>query len=143
MAGHYLQMIKKDYKLAQEYYKKTTEIEGAPAIAKRLYANAAFKMMDLETSLKSWLEIYQTAEDERIKKIASNHLYQVTSAIDIQKISKALAGFKEKFGRNPMDLSQLVKAGFLNSLPKDMDGKEYLYDSRTGEVKAPIIPWKR
>jgi hypothetical protein len=42
-----------------------------------------------------------------------------------------------------MELPQLVRAGFLDSLPKDLDGKEYIYDSRTGEVKTPIIPWKR
>lgn len=143
MAGHYAQMIKKDHKLAQEYYKKAMEIEGAPTIARRLYANAAFEAMDFQTSLQTWLEIFRTAEDERIKKIASNHIYQVKAALDIQRIIEAIEKFKERYGRNPMDLSQLVRAGFLNSLPKDLDGKEYLYDSRTGEVKPPTIPWKR
>lgn len=145
-AGHYVQMLKKDHILAQEYYKKMMEIEGAPAIARRLYADAAFKSMDYQTALENWQEIYQTAKeekDERIKKIASNHIYQVKAAIDIQMVKGAIAKFKERYGRNPIDLSRLVKAGFLDSLPKDLDGKEYLYDSKTGEVKAPTIPWKR
>ena len=143
MAGHYAQMMKKDHKLAQEYYMKAMEIEGAPTITRRLYANAAFKAMDFQTSLQTWLEIFRTAEDERIKKIASNHIYQVKAALDIQRIKGAIEKFKERYGRNPLDLSQLVRAGFLDSLPKDLDGKEYLYDSRTGEVKPPTIPWKR
>ncbi len=143
MAAHYAQMIKKDHKLAQEYYEKAMNIEGVPPIVERLYANAIFKSMDYKRALQTWLEIYKTAKDERIKKIASNHLYNLTSTIDIQKINEAIEKFKESYGRNPMELSQLVRAGFLDSLPKDLDGKEYIYDSRTGEVKTPTIPWKR
>ena len=143
MAAHYAQMIKKDHKLAQEYYKKAMNIEEVPPIVERLYANAIFKSMDYKRALQTWLEIYKTAEDERTKKIASNHIYNITTTIDIQKINEAIAKFKESYGRNPMELSQLVKAGFLDSLPKDLDGKKYIYDSRTGEVKTPTIPWKR
>ncbi len=143
MAAHYAQMIKKDHKLAQEYYKKAMNIEEVPPIVERLYANAIFKSMDYKRALQAWLEIYKTAEDERTKKIASNHIYNITTTIDIKKINEAIAKFKESYGRNPMELSQLVKAGFLDSLPKDLDGKEYIYDSRTGEVKTPTIPWKR
>ena len=143
MAAHYAQMIKKDHKLAQEYYKKAMNIEEVPPIVERLYANAIFKSMDYKRALQTWLEIYKTAKDERIKKIASNHIYNITTTIDIQKINEAIEKFKESYGRNPMELSQLVKAGFLDSLPKDLDGKEYIYDSRTGEVKTPTIPWKR
>ncbi len=142
-AGHIAQMVKKDFALAQKYYKKTMEIEGAPALAKRLYANAAFKIMDYKTSLENWLEIYQTAEDERIKKIASNQIYQIKTTIDIKTIKEAIEKFKERFGRNPMQLAQLVKDGLLDSLPKDLDGKEYIYDSQTGGVKATTIWWKR
>lgn len=143
LAGHYVQMLKKDHKLAREYYKKAMEIEGAPPMIRRLYADAAFKAMDYQMAWQSWLEIYQTAEEERIKKIASNHLYRVKAAVDIQMIQGAIEKFKERYGHNPLNLSQLVRARFLNSLPKDLDGKEYLYDSRTGEVKPPTIPWKR
>jgi len=143
LAGHYVQMINKDYKLAQEYYRKAMNIEGVPPIVERLYADAIFKSMDYKRALQTWLEIYETAKEERVKKIASNHLYNIKATIDIEKINEAIEKFKERYGRYPMELSQLVRAGFLDSLPKDLDGKEYIYDSRTGEVKTPIIPWKR
>jgi len=142
-AGHYAHLVKKDYKIAQHYYQKAMEIEGAPPLVKRLYANAAFKAMDFQTSWQTWLEVYQTAEDERTKKIASNHLYQVKASLDIKMIQEAIQKYKARYNRNPLELSQLVRAGFLKSLPRDFDGKEYLYDSRTGEVKPPTIPWKR
>jgi tetratricopeptide (TPR) repeat protein len=142
-AGHYVQWFVKDYKRAREYYKTAMEIEGAPPINRRLYANAAFKMMDYETSWKTWLEIYQTTDDERIKGIASNHLYQTKAAVDTQNIKAAIDLFKERYGRLPEELSQLVRYSILDSLPLDFDGKDYVYDPETGEVKAPTIPWKR
>lgn len=142
-AGHYAQMLLKDYQTAQKYYKKTMEIEGAPAMAIRLYANAAFRLMDLKTSWESWMEIYQTAEDERIKKIASNHLFQVKASADTQILQEAVEKYEEKFGRKPLNLAQLVKADFLPAIPKDLDGNEYTYDSQTGEVKTSIKWWKR
>lgn len=142
-AGHYAQMTTKDYELARKYYKKTMEMDGAPVITRRLYANAAFKIMDYKTAWENWLEIYQTTEDERIKKIASNQLYQVKAAIDVKTIKEAIEKFKERFGRNPTEQAQLVKHGLLDSLPKDLDGKEYIYNSQTGEIRAPMIWWKR
>jgi len=142
-AGHYAQMMTKDYELARKYYKKAMEMDGAPVIIRRLYANAAFKIMDYKTAWENWLEIYQTTEDERIKKIASNQLYQVKAAIDVKTIKEAIEKFKERFGRNPTEQAQLVKHGLLDSLPKDLDGKEYIYNSQTGEIRAPMIWWKR
>ncbi|MFB0566137.1 MAG: tetratricopeptide repeat protein [Candidatus Aminicenantaceae bacterium] len=142
-AGHYAQLVIKDYKLAQHHYRRAMEIDGSPPIAKRLYANAAFKVMDFQTSWRTWLEILQTTKDERIKKIASNHLYQVKAAIDIDIITNAIQKFRERYQRNPIELSHLVRAGFLESLPKDLDGQEYLYDPSKGEAKPPTIPWKR
>jgi tetratricopeptide (TPR) repeat protein len=142
-AGHYAQMVIKDYQLAREYYKKTMEIPDAPPIAKRLYANAAFKGMDYETAWKSWLEVFQTAEDERIKKIASNHLYQVKSAMDVERINGSIQKYRQKYGQNPPSLDHLVKTGILGSLPKDLDGNDYLYDPEKGEVESQITWWKR
>lgn len=142
-AGHYAQLYKKDFVLARDYYKKTMAVKGAPDIAKRLYAEAAYKLSDLKTSWETWLEVYQTASDPQIKKIASNHLYEVKAAGDIAVLKSALEKYKERFGRNPAELGRLVRAGFLASLPQDLDGKDYLYDPQTGEIKTQVIPWKR
>lgn len=142
-AGHLAQMVKKDYELARKYYEKTMQIEGAPPIAKRLYANASFKLSDYKMAWRTWLQVYETAKEQRIKKIAFNHLYRVKAAIDIQAIQEGIEKFRERHGRNPEDLSRLVKMGLLESLSKDFDGKDYLYDSESGEVKPPTIPWKR
>jgi tetratricopeptide (TPR) repeat protein len=142
-AGHIAQVRLKDYDLAREYFRKAMDLPGAPDFTKRLYANAAFKVTDFKTSWETWLEVYNTATDDRVKKIASNHLYQVKAEMDIRALKEAVAKFKDRYKRYPDELSRLVTAGILSSLPKDLDDEGYLYDPATGEVKPPTMWWKR
>ena len=142
-AGHIAQRFMKDYELAREYYGKAMEIETAPAQTRRLFANALYETMDFQKAWETWLEIFQTATDERTKKIASNHLYRVKSAVDTLNLSKAVVEYRARYGHLPDDLDQLVSGGFVAEIPKDMDGKDYVYNPETGEVKPPTIPWKR
>jgi len=141
-AGHHAQRAG-DYETARKYYEKTMRIPGAPDIAKRLYAAAGFRTMDLEESWKIWLEVYNTARDERTKKIASKHLYQVKSTSDMNLLKGAVQNFRDRFQRLPSGLEDLVRVGILASLPRDLDGKDYVYDPKTGEIKAPSVWWKR
>jgi tetratricopeptide (TPR) repeat protein len=141
-AGHHAQRAG-DYHAAREYYGKTMRIPGAPDIAKRLYAATGFRVMDLEESWKTWLEVYNTARDERTKKIAGKHLYQVKAASDINLLKGAVRQFRDRFQRLPSGLEALVRIGLLASLPKDLDGRDYVYNPKTGEIKAPSVWWKR
>jgi len=141
-AGHHAQRAG-DYETARKYYEKTMRIPGAPDIAKRLYAAAGFRTMDLEESWKIWLEVYNTAQDERTKKIASKHLYQVKSTSDMNLLKGAVQQFRDRFQRLPSGLEDLVRVGILASLPRDLDGKDYVYNPKTGETKAPSVWWKR
>ncbi|MBD3414328.1 MAG: hypothetical protein GF421_07860 [Candidatus Aminicenantes bacterium] len=142
-AGHYAQMLLKDFHLAKEYYKTAMEIPGSPPITKRLYSNAVYELGDYQTALEHWLEIYKNAQDERIKKIASNHVYRTKAALDIQKIKRAVEEYENKFGGLPDDLDALESSGILDSIPQDLDGQDYVYDRESGEVKTAVIPWKR
>lgn len=142
-AGHLAQMFAKNFEVAQKYYKKVMAIEGAPEIAQRLYANAAFRISDYKTAWDNWLEIYETATDPRIVKIASNHLYRTKAAMDFETLQSAIELFKNKHGRAPDDLEQLVNEGLITAVPKDLDGEDYLYDPETEAITTRISPWKR
>lgn len=141
-AGHYAQMAK-NFELARRYYEKAMKIPGAPDIAKRLYAAASFKTMDFKTAWETWQEVYQTATDPRVKEIAIRHLYRVKAAMDLKTLEEAIERFRERLGRNPLELEELVQARLLSHLPKDLDGEDYLYDPEKGEVNPPKIWWKR
>jgi len=142
-AGHIAQMNLKDYELARKYYRKAMEIPGAPPIAKRLYASSAYKTMDYQEAWATWREVYETSTEQWIKDIASNQLYRIKATVDTEALSSAVKQFKEKYGRFPADLNQLVRARLIREVPQDLEGHDYLYDPKTGEVKPPRIWWKR
>jgi len=142
-AGHIAMMELKDYDLARQYFEKCMNVPGAPDFTRRLYANALYKRGDLETSWKTWLEIYNTAPDEQTRRIASNHLYQVKATMDIGRLREAVVKFRERARRLPAELYDLVRSGLLEKLPQDLDGRDYVYDPKTGDVKAATSPWKR
>ena len=136
-------MTLKDFALAEKYFERCMKIPGAPEFVERLRANAIFKKGDLKTSWETWLDIYNRAPDERTKKIASNHLYNVKATIDGTALEGEAAKYRERYGRFPADLETLVRTGFIREVPKDLDGKDYLYDPATGKVKTVISPWRR
>jgi len=142
-AGHIALMTLKNYDLAMKYFKACMEIPGSPVFVRRLYANALYKKGDIQTSWETWLEIYKTAPDEPTKKTASNHLYEVKAAIDSGVIAEAVKKYKERFGRLPETLGELIATRLLAKLPRDLDGQDYLYDAKTGSVRTATIPWKR
>ena len=142
-AGHIAQIQLKDFDLARKYYGKAMAVPGAPDLIKRLYASSTFKTEDYQTAWETWTEVLNTATEDRVKEIASNHLYQVKSEMDINALKEAIGKFRVRFGRFPMDLSRLERIGIMPSLPKDLDDKDYVYDPATGEVKAPTVWWKR
>lgn len=142
-AGHYAQYYGKDFDLARAYYKKAMDIPGAPPIARRLYANAAFKSLDFKTAWETWKEVYDTSTDEAIRKIASNHLYNIKAVVDGEAVRNAVFDFRTRAGRNPASLDELVRAGHLREAPRDLDGRDYLYDPKTGQMTTRVNPWKR
>jgi tetratricopeptide (TPR) repeat protein len=141
-AGHFAQRTG-DFETARKYYEKTKDIPGVPDIAKRLYAAAGFKVSDLKESWETWLEVYNTATDRRTKKIAGKHLYQVKSVADISFLKEATRRFRERYRRPPAELDELVRFGIVPALPQDLDGKAYVYNPKTGEIKPPSVWWKR
>ncbi len=142
-AGHIAMMNLGDFDLAEKYFEKCMSIPRAPDFVERLRANAIFKRGDLKTAWGTWLEIYESAPDERTKKIASNHLYNIKMTVDTGILNDTVSRFEKTYGHRPNSLEDLVRTGFIPTVPKDLDGKDYVYDPETGEVKAPIIPWRR
>lgn len=144
-AGHYAQMLLKDHEMARTYFAQAMEIPGAPDFTRRLYANAFYEVDDYRTALRHWYDIYREAEaagDERVLKIASNHIYKNKAALDLEALRGAISIYKNRFSRYPRELAELKTAGLLKEIPLDLDGKAYDYNPETGEVASQLW-WKR
>ena len=135
-AGFYALQDLKDYSKAINYFMKASKIEGCPPEVDRLIAGAFLRKGDKVSSLKFWLDIYNSTTDERIKEVSYNHIYDLKIAIDLEMLQQAIDHYKEQKGRFPPSLSALVRVGLLARIPVDPDGKSYIYDRDSGVVSA-------
>lgn len=124
-----------DYRRAAYYFKKAIEIPGAHPLVRRLYAEMYNRAGDKRTSLREWSDIYQTSDDPRVQNVAWNHVHDLKVDVDVADLQDMVSRFRDKAGRPPGRLRELVTAGVVQALPADPEARDYLYDPRTGEVR--------
>lgn len=143
-AGYYCYKYLKDYARAERYYERAASKPAAPNFIKRMKAHLVYLRDDPQTAFRMWLDIYNNARDTLERDSAFNHLYQIRAENDLGILRQAIAAYRERFGRWPAALGELVAAGLLRSLPSDFSGRDYIYDPLQGTVTAQrIFQWKR
>ncbi len=61
---------------------------------------------------------------------------QAGQQIGLSQIRQAITGFQVEYGRYPYTLDELTTYGYLYSLPGLPEGKQFVYNNVTGEVKV-------
>ncbi|MEW6364563.1 MAG: hypothetical protein AB1714_07975 [Acidobacteriota bacterium] len=140
-AGFYAFIEARNYDLAIHYFRIASERPGAPGVVRRMLADMYRRKGDLATAVAFWEELYRSAPDADSRRIAYNHYFDLTQVLHVKILRQAIDAYSAVYGHRPARLSRLVDAGLLRELPRNLEGSEYLYDPRTGEVKAPA-PFK-
>lgn len=123
-----------DYVKAGEYMGQAAKIPGRPlyvdTLAARLYVEGGSPLLALQ-----YMEIMiQQAEDPQLRTIYEDKYKEVLIARDLLTIDRAFARYRQTLGRNPQALADLVKEGYMASVPEEPFGGEYRVDSETGEI---------
>lgn len=143
-SGYYAFKYLKDYKLAEKYYRKAAGKPGAPSFVKRWQAHTVYMEDNLTYAFKMWLEIERGAKNKLEKNSALNHLYQIKFEIDKNNLEKKVEFFYQRFKKRPYNLEALKRKGILYIIPKDFNGDDYIYDFKTGKIKAKkVFRWKK
>ncbi|TKB57195.1 MAG: hypothetical protein E8D49_13695 [Nitrospira sp.] len=125
-----------DYVKAGEYMGQAAKIPGRPlyvdTLAARLYVEGKSPLLALQ-----YLEIMiQQAEDPQLRAIYEDKYKEVLIARDLGTMDLALARYRQTRGRNPQTIADLVKEGFVASVPEEPFGGEYRVDPETGEIES-------
>lgn len=142
-AGFYSLSLLRDYQRSAYYFKKAMENPKSPPFVKRLYADSLFRAGDLLASKRAWEEIFNTTDDPYVKRVAYNHLYEVKMEIDKRIIERARDEWERKTGKKLSSLKFLLRDGLLKSIPKDLDGDDYIFDSEERSIYSLKLRWKR
>jgi tetratricopeptide (TPR) repeat protein len=120
---HY--MDRHDYKAAELAFQRGSEVPGALPWMKVMAARMAEKGEDAETAAYLWKTIYDTTSDNMIKDNAAKHLISLRAEADMAELERRTKAYRERFGANPSDWSDLVRAGLLRGVPMDPNGVPY------------------
>jgi tetratricopeptide (TPR) repeat protein len=124
----------RDYRRAAGYFEMALRAPDVHPVVRRLYAGMYDRAGDPRTSLREWVEIYDTSSDEYVRNIAWNHVHDLKVRVDLMDLNDGVTRFRALRGRPPRDVRELVAAGIVPAIPLDPEEREYRYSSRDGRV---------
>jgi tetratricopeptide (TPR) repeat protein len=126
------------YACATDYFERASRIPDAPTVVRRMRAGMMARQGDLGQALASWNEILGDPKSDSLSlKIARRKVRELQTRLDVETLQRAAARFRNDNGRWPSRLEELVARSYIRELPRDPDGRAYLYDARTGGVSSP------
>ena len=129
-----------DYPNAADALMTGSKVPGAMVWMKAMAARISEKGESLEISAKLWSEVYNSTNDPTIKENAKVHLQLLRARADCDELNKLAAEYKERTGRPPKALRDLVNAGLLPGLAVDPLGVVYWFDPEGNAQINPASP---
>ncbi len=127
----------KDYKKASEAYREGSLRPGARDWMKVMAAKIAEEGGSRQTSRFLWEQLYLSTSDPNIRKNALEHLQSLRAEQDAEQLERLAAQFRQRFGRFPASVRELVESGILPGAPLDPAGYPYVL---TPDGQAHINP---
>jgi len=124
----------RDYRRAGESWLSAARIKGAPSWMEGLAAMAMSLGGAIDTARALWMRQYQRSSRADIRENARNHLFTLQVNEDEWTLEFLVRKFRDRHGRTPRTLQELVDSGWLKSVPVDPSGFPYLYDRESGRV---------
>ena len=125
------------YGRAADYFDAAAHVAGAPSYVLRMRAGMFAKEGDYREALRQWQAVRdQSGPDAAARAIAERQIRDLTVRADLEDLTAAVAAFRQREGRDPRRLDDLVSAGILPALPLDPDQKPYVFDRKTGAVTS-------
>ncbi len=133
----------KDFERAEFFFTRAASRPGAPPHVKRRQAHQVYMRNDLNRAWQMWLEIYRNATRRMEKDSAFNHLFMIKFQRDSAVLKRSIQLYKNRYGRLPYNVEQLVRAGLIREIPRDFSKHPYKYNPQTGEISPrKMFKWK-
>jgi hypothetical protein len=125
----------KDYEKAADWFKRGSEIEGAPWFLKTLAANTLARGEDRRASRLLYQTIAETADNDFMKKDALWRLRQLDTMDDLDALRQIVRRYRDRIpAGQPLTWQAFVAARVLRMTPQDRDGFDLTLDPVTGEI---------
>lgn len=124
--GTIYQLELKDHANAARYFDLAAATAGVPEIIRRFAINYGIHPESLAATKQAWAVIYATSPDPAVRERATGHVAHLEI---LEYLNAAVQVFRQKTGRYPADLEEVVRAGILPNIPEDPFGFQFkIYD---------------
>ena len=122
---------------AAAYFDRAAGAPGAPPDLFRLKAGMTARSGNLREAIARWQDVLDDPRnDAAARAIATRQIRALTVRADTQELEAAIASYRDRFGKPPRSLEQLVTSGVLRVLRQDPDGNPYVYEPSSGTVTS-------
>jgi len=107
---------------------EAARLPGSPAYLPGLASRMLSEAREPETALRLLEPIVRQESDPGRRAVLERRIREVTVERDLQVLERAVERYREKSGTVPANLSDLVRAGILSSIPEEPNGGRYLME---------------
>jgi hypothetical protein len=129
-----------DYAAAADWFKRASEVEGAPWFLKSLAATTLAEGGDRRSSRTMWESIRESAEIDWLKADAERRLRQLDEMDRMAPVQQRVDQFIAKTGRVPADWTEMIRAGAIPGLPVDSNRTPYVLEPSGRVTISPSSP---
>jgi len=140
-AGFICYMLLRDYDRAGTFFEVASKMPNAWFILARWAAVSKAKAGDFRTARDMWLDILKGTENRALKALVLRQLKNLITDEAIDRLQKAAQRFQDDKRRPPGDLSELVAAGYIESIPEEPYGGQFIL--KDGKVQSTTPPRQR
>jgi len=131
-----------DFAAGARWAELAARTPGASPNISHLAVSLASKSGTPEQAISLLQELRQTVQDEVTAGRLDEQLKLAYLERDAQALEKLVAAYRARTGAGPADLSELVGAGLIPSLPKDPFGGTYVWVASAREVQSSVNPFR-
>ncbi len=123
----------RDFEAAIHYLEAAARCPGVPHRVIRVLGRLRDRDHDwtFADSVAYWQEAVATAPDEFAERMSRKHLYEATVRLHQSLLDPILAEYRSVTGRCPSDWDEVIRAGLLGDVPRDLEGRPYDIDAET------------
>ncbi len=137
-AGFINYMLIGDYRAAAQLFRIAAKLPGAWSAVARWAPYVTAKSGDFATAREMWQELYYATENRKLRELIIRQLKWLKLEEGLATIQDACQRFLEKEGRFPRTVKELVEHGYLQKIPEEPFGGEYVIrDSKVYSTTSP------
>ncbi len=117
---------------------EAARLHGSPAYLPGLASRMLSEAKEPGAALAMLEAIVRQESDPARRAVLERRIREVTAERDLQALERAVESYREMMGVVPQELSDLVLAGILTSIPEEPNGGRYLLETG-GKVRSDLV----